>query len=132
MNRFIKIIFSFVILAGLTIELSGCSALENDDVKQLKKDLITVVQDNAKDYFNKEIDCDDFDISLSQAVTEDSFTSVINLDNVKKVHFIGCFKDKPEDVIEFYLIYDIENKKTEKFGIKTLEDDEVVYAELND
>lgn len=132
MNRFIKIIFSFVILAGLTIGLSGCSVLENDDVKQLKKDLITVVQDNAKEYFNKEIDCDDFDISLSQAVTEDSFNSVNNLDDVQEVHFIGCFKDKPEDVIEFYLIYDIENKKTEKFSIKTLEDDEVIYAELDD
>ncbi|GMQ59598.1 hypothetical protein AN1V17_39950 [Vallitalea sediminicola] len=132
MNKFIKIIFGFIIVTGLTIGLSGCRALENDDVKQLRKDLITIVQDNTKVYFNKEIDCDDFDTSLAQEVSDNSFTSIINLDDVKKVHFIGRFKDKPDDVIDFYLIYDIENKKTEKFGIKTMEDDEIVYAELND
>ncbi|WP_339366079.1 hypothetical protein, partial [Vallitalea maricola] len=66
MNKFIKIIFGFIIVTGLTIGLSGCRALENDDVKQLRKDLITIVQDNTKVYFNKEIDCDDFDTSLAQ------------------------------------------------------------------
>lgn len=130
-----KNIFKLLILMVLSIVITnftGCSMGDkpDDDVVELKADLMNLAKTSTKKYFSKEIDASDFDISFGIKNDSDELISIKNLDDVEEVYFMGHAKWKPEDVVDFLLLYDVKNNIIIKFGIQTLDDDELIFADI--
>lgn len=128
----IKFLLILVLAIGL---LSGCSSilLETDsEIGQLKEDLSILAQKNAKEYFKLEMDLKKFDISLGKEVGDNQFENLKTSNTRNKLYLIGHHKNKPEDIISFVLVYDSENEKILKFGVQTIDDEEMVYANLDE
>ncbi|MEW9094712.1 MAG: hypothetical protein AB2417_06470 [Clostridiaceae bacterium] len=134
MKKINKILSSLMICFGIITIVSGCgkSNLKNTEVEKLQSDLITMAEENSEKYFTKKLNTKDFDISFAKEVKENEYENIKSLDGVKKVYMIGHFNGKPSDIIEFNLIYDVESKKIIKFGLRTLKDDNIVYANLKE
>lgn len=122
-----KIILS--ILLVLSILLSGCGAesASNEDVTKLKKTLLESASSYSKEYFQKELILEDFDISLAEEVSENSFEDLKDISTKNPIYLSGLFKNEPKDITSFLLIY--QDGKIIKFGIETLEK-EMTFAEL--
>lgn len=132
--KFLKTVLCTVLVVLLVSVLSGCGSVipkENIDVKQLKQSLSKLAQESAKTYFNKEIQLKDYKISLAEETAEDNFETLTTTKTQNNVYLIGYHKSKPEDVMQFVMIYDMSTGSIIKFGIQTLADNEIVYAKLN-
>lgn len=126
----IKKLIIFIMCIGV---LSGCSKVlpkEDSSIKDLKEDLSIMAKESAKEYFNLDIDIDDFDISLAEEIDNDQFEKLKTTETTNNLYFVGHHKSKPKDIINFILCYDAKNKSIIEFGIETL-DDEIVYANFN-
>ncbi|MGL5257058.1 MAG: hypothetical protein ACRC76_08465 [Proteocatella sp.] len=122
-----KIILS--ILLVLSILLSGCSteSASNEDVTTLKKTLLESASSYSKEYFQKELILEDFDISLAEEISDNSFDDLKDTSTKNPIYLSGLFKNEPKDITSFLLIY--QDGKIIKFGIETLEK-EMTFAEL--
>ncbi|MBU5484493.1 hypothetical protein KQI86_09140 [Clostridium sp. MSJ-11] len=134
MKKINKVLSSLILCFAIITIVSGCgkSNLKDREVEKLQSNLITIAEENSGKYFGKKLNTKDFDISFAREVKEDEYEDIKSLDGVKNVYMIGHFNGKPSDIIEFNLIYDVESKKIVKFGLKTLKDDHIVYANLKE
>lgn len=128
----IKIWVIFILCIGI---LSGCNNVlpkEDSSIKELKEDLSIMAKESAKEYFNLDIDINDFDISLAEEIDNDQFEKLKTTETTNNLYLVGHHKNKPKDIINFILCYDEKNKSIIEFGIETLDGDEVIYANLGE
>ncbi|WMM26391.1 hypothetical protein RBU61_06885 [Tissierella sp. MB52-C2] len=133
MKRNKKILVSILCVVLCLSLLSACNKSilgEDNDIKELKAELSNMAIENAKKYFNENIDINEFDISVAEKVGDNKFKDIESIETTNEIYLIGHHKNKPENIFEFILVYNIENKNIMKFGIQTINNDDIVYANL--
>lgn len=122
----------FLILVLLIGLISVYVNLNKKDLKvnNLEKELGIQAQKYAEEYFNKDLELDDFDISLGEEVDKDKFENVKNIHTQNKIYFVGHHKNKPEDIIKFILVYDKNEEKILEFGLDSLGNEKIKYIQF--
>ena len=122
-------LLTVIIMAGI----SGCTALVRgsgySELDRLQMDLGKKAKEYARSGFGTEINLKDFKISMGEKVSENQFEGIKSIEGLKEVYYTGNVKGEPEYVIDFVLVYDTEKNKTVEFGIKTMDDYEMVYMD---
>lgn len=133
MKKLILIITNIMVICMLTLGMSGCGKINNEsqEVKNLQHDLINFAKESSEKYFAKTIDEKKFDISMGKESRPNEFDSIDNIKDVKECYLSGHVNGKPDDILSFVLVYNVQDKKITKFGIQTLKDDNTVFANLD-
>ncbi len=94
-------------------EENQSSTLTNNNVDEIKKELKTTLKENAKKYFNVDIDEKNMNYSLGKVVLENNFESITELGNLDELYITAHSKVEPKDlgVISVSMEYDSTNKK---------------------
>lgn len=133
MKKLTEIATNIILVCMVILGVSGCSKVNNEnlEVKNLKYELTNLAKESSEKYFGKKIDEKNFEISLAKESKPNEFETVYNIKDVKECYLDGHVKGKPDDVIDFVLVYDVPSKKITKFGIRTIKDKDVVYTNLD-
>ena len=134
MKKISSIIVSLVICCVVIMGLTGCSKPNSKDpaVKELQSKLTSLAETSSEKYFDKKINSKDFDVCLGSETKPNEFENIETLEGIKTIYLTEHFNGEPKDVTDVILVYDVQSKKMIKFGVRTLKDDNVVYANLKE
>lgn len=108
-KKVIKIVCMSVLLCLSISMLSGCgidSKSFNEEVENLVSKLSRESEMCAKEYFDKTINMNEFNLEIVEEVKTNHFTTLKDVTTTNPIYLMGYRSGKPKDIISFIVKYE--------------------------